>query len=74
MSGTSKIMEKTKNPMNIRFLNIFTKFRTQKEKNGKSKNINSLSTTPNNHRFFVQGGPLPVINGVVTPMNGLING
>ena len=22
----------------------------------------------------VQGGPLPVINGVITPINGLING
>ena len=23
---------------------------------------------------YIQGGPLPVINGVVTPVNGLING
>ena len=27
-----------------------------------------------NSSDFIQGGPLPVINGVTTPMNGLING
>ena len=26
------------------------------------------------HRFLLHNGPLPVINGVITPINGLING
>ena len=27
-----------------------------------------------NYRKYIQGGPLPVISGVISPINGLING
>ena len=65
MSGTSKIMEKTKNPMNIKFLNVFTKFGTQKKKR-KIQKYNSLSTTPKYE------WPYKWVTGVITPLIGVI--
>ena len=86
MSGTSKIMEKTKNPMNIRFLNIFTKFRTQKEKKRKIQKYKFLINNTKQPSFFCTRWappsykwscnpyewPYKWVTGVITPLMGVI--
>ena len=41
---------------------------------GRPLEVEGPTTLTETNRLHLQGGPLPVINGVVTPVNGLING